>query len=114
MAFEVTFLLTHPKPSVRTQACDALGRMGGAVVQPYLDAVAKLLGDDDAQVRKQSGRTLAVIGPLAAPAAAAMLKDPRPDVKRAAAAALDQLGTPAAAGGRLRRPWRLGGGPDDA
>jgi len=86
--------LDDPDPGVRTWACWAIARCGGAgsLAVPQLTS---LLSDDAFEaVRVEAARTLGALGPAAAASVTvllAALKDPSPQVRNAAIGVLPQI-----------------------
>ena len=92
--------LSDPNPVTRGLAAMAL-RNEGPKALPALPQLTAALKDTDPNVRLMAGNAIAAIGPQAAPAvpqlmAACSVKDEQIHVLRACAAALGEIGKPAA------------------
>lgn len=89
--------LADPEALVRAGALLALGQLqsrDAAAVEPYLNAMADRLGDEDGSVRRAAGDGLALCGDAAVPALARVVFQGANDGARArAAGALRRIGT---------------------
>jgi hypothetical protein len=99
-AAELGKALSDPNPVTRGLAALELSKMGPQAL-PALSALTAALKDPDPNVRLMSGNAIAAIGPAAAAAvpalmAACSVKDEQIHVLRSCAAALGEIGKPAA------------------
>lgn len=92
----VSVMLRDVDAEVRSRAALCLSATGWRAAATSADKVAGLLGDDEASVRHAAAQSLANMGLLAAPFAAAVLREGGHRARRAAGRALGGMGSGAA------------------